>query len=499
MAQNNFRGNLSAKAFPFLSYLFGQSVIINGFDQAENNYPQAYYMHNVVPTAQGYKSVGFKKVLESSGLSFDRVIPVRDPSMVRGWIGITSAGKVYIYCAGDLAWTDLTSIVGSWPYNRPVSVAYAGGYTYLCLAGYNVYKVGVAARTITPVSLAGLQVDKITAITSSANYLIVTDGVKVYWSSTITAEDFVPSQVTGAGSGTPADVEGTIVAMVPLSTGFAIYTSVNVVIASYSQNPRFPFVFRGADNSKGIADVQHITYGGDDGTNYAWTSAGIQKITISGAVTVLPEVTDFLAGREYEYWDVVNSAPVSVTTLTPLKVKMAFVGGRYLVVSYGDGALQYALVYDTALSRWGKLKINHVSVFDVDLNSDNSFTSSSSASAKKTLGVITADGDIYVCDFDNPTAASDSIIVLGKFQLSRSRMTTLDTITLENVSNDCAVKLVTTLDGKPSLITTPALTSTVGRTKEYKSRVTGLNHSIAVSGTFQLSSYELELHVNGRR
>jgi hypothetical protein len=514
MAQIQYRGNLSAKVFPFLSSQFGRSVVVGSSDQAgafinntgdssggDNNIPQAYYMHNVMPTAQGYKSVAFSEIIKPVGVSFNRVIPIRDPDMTRGLIGITTSGGVYIYRAGDTTWTDVSAQLGGWT-GGDISVAYAAGYTYLCLSKFNVFKLYVAGKTLLPVALSGLVASGIVSITSAANYLVVTDGVQVYWSSTVTPEDFVPSLITGAGSGKPEGAEGAIIALVPLSSGFAAYTSVNVVVASYSQNARFPFIFKRVDNSKGIAESLHIASGGEDGINYAWTSAGIQKITATGAVTYLPEVSDFLAGKELEVWNSITNEVDSQYLSEPMKVKLAFIGARFLVVSYGVTNFTHALVFDTSIKRWGKLKLDHVDCFDVSLNSDGQLTTSKSASAKKTFGIMTTRGSVVVCNFDNPAKSTDSVIVLGKYQLLRSRLMTMDGISLENIeaTSNCEVLLATTYDGKDqAVLSTPALVSKSSQVRNYACRVTGVNHSVIIKGTFNLNTIMLDSHVNGRR
>lgn len=515
MAQVPYRGNLSAKVFPFLSSQFGRSVIVAGIDQVnasqtggessggDSNIPQAYYMHNVIPTAQGYKSVGYKNILPAAGFNFDKVFTVRDPDMVRGWLGVTTSGALYLYRAGDITWTDITAQVTGWTGGN-VSIAYANGYTYLCLAGFNVYKLSVAAKTVTVIDLIGVVENKIVAITASSNYLVITDGVTIFWSSTISPEDFVPSLITGAGSGKPSDLEGLIVALVPLTSGFAVYSSVNVVIASYSQNARFPWVYRGAANSEGVSDIQHITVGADEGTHYAWTSAGIQKISNTGAaVTSMPEVTDFLVGYEFEDFNSLTNTLVSSYSTTPFKLKLAFIAARYLVISYGVDYLTHALVYDTSLKRWGKLKLNHAACFEVTLNSDGKLIQNTSPSAKKTLGFVLIDGSVTVCNFENNANISDSVLILGKFQLIRSRLVTMDHISLESVdtASDFSVLLVTSLDGKSPIHTPLQLSANKSSEKfrEYPAHATGVNHSLVLKGKFHLNSFLLNMHVNGRR
>lgn len=513
MAQTPYRGNLSSKVFPFLSSQFGQSVIIPGVDQvitaqysgeaagADINVPQAYYMHNVVPTAQGYKSVGFRSIVPPNKIKFDKIIPVRDPDMSRGWIATTASGQLFIYRAGDFAWSVLSSSAQGWN-GGEISVANANGTTYVCIANFGVYRLSVTNKTLTDVTFVGLQTSGIVAITSASGYMIVTDGVTVYWSSTISPEDFTPSLITGAGSGKPSDLEGLAVALVPTSNGFAVYSSVNVVVAIYSQNARFPWIFKGAANSKGIVGSKHIASSGEDGNTYAWTSAGMQRINAVGAVTIMGEVTDFLAGNEIEDFDSVTNTLSSHYTSAEIKVKLAFVGARYLVISYGETEYTHALIYDTALKRWGKLKFTHVACFEVALNTDGVPTTSNSATAKNTLGLVTLTGEVVVCNFDDNAEADDSVIILGKFQLTRTRLITLDSVSLESIDEDATVDVtvLSTLDGKNPL-TPVRLTArnTNGKYRQYMARITGLNHSLVVKGKFFLNSFELAMHINGRR
>ncbi len=517
MAQLPYRGNLAAKVFPFLSTQFGPSTILTGQDQttyamnakgesslADTGVPQNYYCHNVMPTGFGYKSVGYKKAVNSIpviGTDFVGIIPVRDPNMTRGWIGFTSTGKVYIFKAGDVSWFNISYLVSGWTGGN-VSVAYVNGFTYINFSGFNVYKVSITTRTIAPAILAGITASGILAITSSSNYLILTDGVKIYWSSTIDPQDFIPSQITGAGSGNPTDLEGLIVSLVPLNNGYAVYSAVNVVIASYSQNAKFPWIFRGANNSKGIVNTDHVT-SGESGNNYAWTSAGLQKITATGAVTIMPEVSDFLAGKEFEDFNTTINTLQSIILTVPMKVKLAFTGARYLVVSYGINSLTHAVIYDTALSRWGKLKVEHTYCFDVTLNTDSG-TNSNAASMGKTLGLLRSNGEVTICNFDAGVIAPDSVIILGKFQVSRSRLTTLQEIELECVSdslNEFTLLIENSLDGKNivSPLTIPYLNYSATNLRKYTSRVTGINQSLLIKGTFSLNAFQLHFTLNGRR
>jgi hypothetical protein len=72
MAQISYRANLSAAIFPMTLARAGRSVIIPGPDQnfdrrvdpqgeqKSAGIPQIIYAENVIPTADGYQSVGFR-------------------------------------------------------------------------------------------------------------------------------------------------------------------------------------------------------------------------------------------------------------------------------------------------------------------------------------------------------------------------------------------------------------------------------------------------------
>jgi len=82
------------------------------------------------------------------------------------------------------------------------------------------------------------------------------------------------------------------------------------------------------------------------------------------AQIVLPEITDFLAGKVFEDFDEVTKE-LSLTELTAtMKKKTKFISSRYLIVSYGITEFTHALIYDIALERLGKLKIAHVDCFE---------------------------------------------------------------------------------------------------------------------------------------
>ena len=519
MAQIPFRCNLSAATFPLVSSFMGRTVVVPQYDQnyikraklsgedsdMDIGIPQVYYGHNIVPSGQGFKSVGYTSVFPAvDGIStFDKIIPIRDADMTSGWLAVCSDGKVYIAKAGDVAWTDVTASVPGWPGGQ-VTYGVGSGVTYVCFSRYDVYKVNVDTRTIAPVALTGLTTSDIVAIWDAANYLCVTDGIDVYWSSTIDPEDFVPSIATGAGSGTPNDVQGLILAGIPVSNGYALYTLRNIVLASYSGNARFPWIFKPASGSRGVSDIRKVSFDGDSGINYAWTSGGLLKVTAQGCSQVSPETSDFLAGKVFEDFNTTTNTFQQQYLTSMLRVRLAYIGARYLVASYGISSYTHALVYDSAFKRWGKLKVTHTDCFEVSLNTDTGTITSDAASPKKTLGFLTNTGAVSVANFDFGDITADAVLILGKYQFSRTRLTTLNEIDVEVVdeaNSNFSVVVLTTLDGKtivtPTVTPTTAIESTFNR--KYVSRVTGMNHSIVFKGAFNLLSVMLQIVNNGRR
>ena len=97
----------------------------------------------------------------------------------------------------------------------------------------------------------------------------------------------------------------------------------------------------------------------------AMTSGGIQQIDLDNAIPTLPEVSDFLTAQYFEDFDE-DTLSFSTEKLTnQLFMKFAAVSVRYIVISYGvvQGKYTHSIVYDIALNRYGKYKLNHSCCF----------------------------------------------------------------------------------------------------------------------------------------
>lgn len=142
------------------------------------------------------------------------------------------------------------------------------------------------------------------------------------------------------------------------------------------------------------------------------------------------------------------------------------------------------------------------------------------APVKRTLGVLMSSGQVYRVDFTEYPQLPDpdkinwelsqSKLIVGKIQNSRTRTVTLQELELENVIHtgeipagetlDTVVKIAYTLDGHTNeALYTPALLRGSGEYQKYGARITGKNVSIQLSGHFNVNTLIATLVNNGRR
>lgn len=547
MAKHRFTGALNAAAFPFLAALQSRTVVQPQLDnnirttqtfygtEESANYgvPQLLFCENVLPIADGLQSVSYEEVIEAYGGSiFDQVITLRD-SDENNFLFCPAGGANYIYRGNTGAWVSTNPISAA---GKQVSRAYVNGRTFICYEGLGIYEYDTGTNTFNKLTLTGLADSDVSGIGSSSNYLIAFGGLTIYWSSLINPLDFTPSLLTGAGFAIPQDVKANITTVIGTAGGFIIYTAKNAVAAVYTNNIRAPFSFKEVNNAGGITSYEQVTSDQSAGPQFAWTTGGLQKITTQGSTSLSAEVNDFLAGGLYEYWD-----PVSKQIIpqrgggTEFSVKVTYIGSRFLIISYSvdnSSTYQYALVFDVILERWGKLRFDHSDCFSYpypnvfgDLTyGDLSGTTYeqlgdvtyeglseglySDPPSKKTVAFLRGDGSVHLLlmAFDKPEA-QQGVAILGKFQLLRARMLTLQTLDIEGAhSNPDSIQpplsahLLTSIDGKNLSWVDPMvlLKSTPGL-QRFARRRTGLNVSIALEGTFVLTTYMLEVTADGDR
>lgn len=542
MAKYRFQGALNAADFPFVSSFQSRTVINPQLDnnvktnqafygtQESANYgiPQLLYCENVVPTAEGLMTVAYETVLPGiDGASdFDQAITIRDENE-NNFLFVPAGGKNYIYRANDGVWASKNPISAA---GRTVSRAYVNGRTFICYENIGLFEYNSATDTFAAVPVTGLTATDIRGVGSSNNYLLVYTDIVVYWSSLIDPTDFVPSLTTGAGFSIPQDVKAIITAIIGTSGGFIIYTEKNTVSAVYSQNKQAPFIFKEVGNAGGIDSPEQVTTDQNSGPQYAFTTGGLQKITTQSSDILSGALNDFLAGKIWEYWEPTSKSLISVAGVSSqFAVKVAYIGSRYLVISYdpaGAGFFSYALFYDAALQRWGKLKIDHVDCFNYpypnvfgdlayeDLENisyeqlgDTSYEGlatglKSTQPSKRTVAFLLPTGEVKILVMDYSQENSAGVAIFGKFQLTRARVMTIQQLELEATfgPEQPTVTAIAATDGKDLAVASPmSLLRDGSKVKRYAKRLTGINVSVAIEGSFAASTYLLEVTNDGDR
>lgn len=531
MAQIRYRANLSAKDFVFFSQNWGRSVILKQYDQnfsrqivsptdpdKDIGIPQIYYGHNIMPASQGFQSIGYQQVIANTGIAGTptQVLKWESSNGSIGYFlitqtafnpGVSATYNIYGYTIGvSSTWTLLSSgIVQNSPaYVHRFTVALVGGQTYLYIPLSGCYSYD--GTTFAAVTLTGLTASQIIGITASYGYMIAWSTTTVAWSSTVSATDFTPSLITGAGGGSIQALKGGIRTIVYHTFGFIAFSDINCVAAVYSGNSRFPFNYREVIGGGGVsAGKQLVDLDSESGNLYAYTSSGLQIVSVTQAQVVHPEVTNFVGGSRFEdFNDVTLQFTETDVTIGSFFRQLSVVANRYLVVSYGIAITSpitytHAIVYDIAMKRWGKLKITHCQAFEgLFLNASGS--EDSELNARASLCFALPDGSITRADFSQAATVGGTII-LGKYQHARDRLITLLQVDLESVDTTANITVhdVITLDGKTWK--TPVLLTPIANTSapQFPARQTGMNHTLIIQGVWQLYSLMFTYCASGRR
>jgi hypothetical protein len=518
MAQIPYRANLTAAQFPFLARDWGRSIIVPGADQnfdrtvvsgadtdKDKGIPQVYYMHNVMPYAQGLQSVGYISVV--SGVAgqnnFLKTFPLRDDS--------AAAYNTFGGISQDLttgAYQLWTIQAGTWVPSGPqvpnsrLSIAHVNGKTFVYFAGWGCIRYDFPTATWVTVTLSGLTASAILGITSCAGYVLAWSLNSLYWSSTLPIVsdiiDFVPSLITGAGGQSIEQVRGQITFCGPHQLGIMIYSTQNAVMGVASSNALYPFSFRELVASGGVADDSMMAYDSNTNNHYVYTTEGLQIFSTNNSQVTLPEVTDFIAGSTFEDYSSLNHqfSYVDLTGSTMQK-KITGISSRYLVVSYGVSSFTHAIVYDYVMKRWGKLKVSHVDCFEYEMQ--NSLIREI---PKQNMAFLMPTGEIKLLDFEQSVASQDSVMLCGRYQYVRSRNLILDEVVFDSVlpDNTFGITALSCLNGSDiSSYEAGYLSESGSKHRRYNFRSEGENISLEITGTFRADSLALKFHPGAKR
>ncbi len=535
MSNTTLRVSLNGADMPFLYRDASRAVVLPGADpiryygrpqgSADWNIPQLLYCENVMPISKGLLSTQFQELIPASGnTDFDQAITLRDKHE-NNTLLTPAKGKNYLLDISTGTWASSLAFTATY---KLVTRGYTQGRSFIMyekekLFEYDGVTGALVDRTGSLVLPTGFVLADIRGIGAASNYLLLFTEIDVLWSSPTDPLNFDRSLNNGSGYQTPEDARGQISCILPVAGGAIIYTLRNAVAVVFTNNAALPFVFRGITNSGGVASYEQIAYDADEQYQYVWGSGGLQQVSLQAAQSVFPEVSDFLTAGRYETYNYTTHAVDETELGTYFAVKLTYVAQRFLVISYGPtpGTFTYALIYDTALSRWGKIKLDHVDCFTYpypnimgDLAYSELFVDYTGlgegtyaelgigvitiAPPKKGIAFLATTGAITILVMDYSVRSQKGAIVLGQIQHVRDRLTTLQEVELEGV-DDVQLFALVSMNGKTLDRSVEFLAiATDDEYRQYAGRETGKNINLALEGSFQLTGLLVTVAKNGR-
>lgn len=490
---------------------------------ADYGVPQLLYAENVLPIPRGYQSISYyQQLVGPADVTYDQAITLRDEDENQ-FLFCPGAGANKVYTPATGVWTSVDSFSAA---AGLVTRAYVAGRTFVCYERQRIIESNTAGTAFTTVGLTyppGLTITDVRGIGSASNYLLFFTKLAIHWCSPLNILDFDDLDA-GAGNQTPVDIKGQIVAVLSCAGGFIIYTTQNAIGATFTSNSNAPFVFKEIANSGGISSWERVATSSEDQGHYALTTYGMQYISLQGSKNIFPEVADFLSGGVLDTWSE-STVSFEQTTTASVGVKLAFIAGRYLALSYSFGTSSFngALVYDTTLERWGNLTRSHSDLFSwpsstvsgagnyEDLTQSYSYYTQDYGllglqvvvvpEPKAGIALLSPTGQVDIVDVSYFGNAGDSVLVFGHLQARHDRDITVHGLQFEGVRNTPIVRLLGSEQGYArDTVTTPVLVAgTVPNFKEYDSRVTAANFDVFLRGQFVLTGLLATVSLHGNR
>jgi len=374
---------------------------------------------------------------------------------------------------------------------------------------------------------SGLADEVVKGITTTSNYLIAYSDSTVAWSSPSDMYNFTPSTITGAGSGSPEGAFGTISTIVPTTRGFNIWYTLGIIAARLSNNTSYAWNFTRINTAVGVNFDNNVT---TSYPQYAITSGGLTSVDNTKTEVLAPELSDFIAGGTYEYWDDATSTLVREFVVDTFDTRIAYSSDRYIAVSYKKPfttVYKYIIIYDLLLQAYGKIKVDHVAVFPLQIDIlgdwvtyeemgnvsyaqlgelDYTFmrapTNALAPSVKYVIGVVHADGQLQLLDPSISNDKAGAVALLGTFSTKQGIATTIDHVVLEEVVDVEKFSLFVDTSYKGKTIDksiSPYLAVSDGGMLKYNVRSTGVNHTVRLEGSFNLTKLSVAIRAAGYR
>ena len=209
-------------------------------------------------------------------------------------------------------------------------------------------------------------------------------------------------------------------------------------------------------------------------------------------------------------------------------MKLAFLVGRYLVISYGQAMqnqFEACLFYDVVLDRWGRVVIEHCDVFMypyptfassyfysqvpgfyVDMG-DVTYADMDSSRlvalpAKRGIAFLKNTGEVDLLNTDLAQAGSAGVAIFGRIQSIRQRALTLLNVELDAVKSGAftCTLLPSAEDGEERGAPIPMpLAYSSGQARRFESYETALNFDVAIEGPFVLNNMLVRVKNHGYR
>jgi hypothetical protein len=296
-----------------------------------------------------------------------------------------------------------------------------------------------------------------------------------------------------------------------------------------SNNFASPWIFKEIQNAGGVESFEQVTEGGNSAAVFAYTTGGLQQVSLNSAESKFPDATDFLGARIIERFNTETLQFDRGTTTTEFFVKVTLCGQRFFLISYGTfpGIYSFALVYDTVLDRWGKLRIVHRDCFsysygslpadltysmlgDVEFSDlegtayeDMTIPGGNLTYPRQAVAFLERDGSIQLAAMDERPAEGqyDAFVLIGKNQFSRSKLVTLHTLEIEGMTSDVNmdVDVIRSVNGATFTSKEPGFKR--DNAENYSEwgfdMVTGKTFTIAIRGQFHLTTLIAETSNDG--